>query len=511
MRTLTMNGTLRKLALPGLLVAGAAGGMTLADVARDPLPDLDAQAAPAAQAAVATADGLSSAFRSASSTALPAVVHVRVQQDARSVRAQVPPEIRGTPWEDMFRGQGGQGMPRSGSGSGFIISPDGYILTNNHVVEGADRVQVVLADRREFTARVIGRDPNTDVAVIKVDARNLPTARMGDADRLEVGDWVLALGYPLDLGQTTTAGIVSAKGRSLDIMRRNGAEAPLEHFIQTDAAINPGNSGGPLVDLQGRVVGINSAIASPTGFYSGYGFAVPVNLARRVAEDLMRDGRVHRPMIGVEIRDATSADAEVFRLPAPSGAVVAGEPRGPAARAGLRLGDVIVSLDGQAVGGSGDLMEMVMRKRPGDRVVLDVIRYGDRRRVELRLEEYAAATAANGAEADPRRPAGEDARVEEAAEPGKLGFRAQRVTPEIAQQLRMRQADGVVVSEVDPSGPAAMALAPGMVVERVNGREVRTLDDLRAAADAVRPGQAVSVQVRMPDGRETIINYRARS
>ncbi len=509
-----MNRTLRKLALPGVLLAGTAEGMTLADVARDPLPDLDAQSAPAA-AAVATADGLSSAFRSASSTALPAVVHVRVAQDARAVRgAQVPEEFRGTPFEDMFRGHGGggQGMPRSGSGSGFIISPDGYILTNNHVVEGADRVNVIMGDKREFTARVIGRDPNTDVAVIKVDARDLPVARMGDADRLEVGDWVLALGYPLDLGQTTTAGIVSAKGRSIGIFGRNGAEAPLEHFIQTDAAINPGNSGGPLVDLQGRVIGINSAIASPTGFYSGYGFAVPINMARRVAEDLMRDGRVHRPMIGVEIRDATSADAEVFRLPSPDGAVVAAEPRGPAARAGLKLGDVIVKLDGQAVRGSGELMEMVMRKRPGDRVALEVVRYGDRRRVELRLEEYTTTAAAGAGERDSRRPAVlEDRREAEVVEPGKLGFRAEGVTPEIAQQLRMDRAEGVVVSEVDPSGPAAGALGRGMVVERVNGREVRSLDDLRTAADAVRPGQAVSVQVRLQNGRETIINYRARS
>jgi serine protease Do len=506
---MTMNGTLRKLALPGLLVAGAAGGATLADVARDPLPDLRAQAAPAAAAAVATADGLSSAFRTASSTALPAVVHVTVQQDGRQV-SQVPPEIRGTPWEDMFRGQGGG--PRSGSGSGFIISPDGYILTNNHVVEGADRVTVVLADKREFTARVIGRDPNTDVAVIKVDARNLPTARMGDADALEVGDWVLALGYPLDLGQTTTAGIVSAKGRSIGIMGRSGAEAPLEHFIQTDAAINPGNSGGPLVDLQGRVIGINSAIASPTGFYSGYGFAVPVNLARRVAEDLMRDGRVHRPMIGVEIRDATSADAEVFRLPSPDGAVVSAEPRGPAARAGLRMGDVIVGIDGEAVPGSGELMESVMRRHPGDRVALDVIRYGDRRRVELRLEEYQAAGEAEQGR-DERRPDRGRPDVEEVSSvaPGKLGFRAESLTPDIARELRVNRESGVVVSEVDESGPAAQALARGMVVERVNGREVRSLDDLRAAAEAVRPGQAVSVQVTLPGGRQTIINYRARS
>ena len=506
-----MNGTLRKLALPGVLVAGAASAMTLADVIRDPLPDLDAQSAPAA-AAVATADGLSSAFRSASSTALPAVVHVRVAQDARSVRSQVPEELRGTPWEDMFRGQGGQRMqqmPRSGSGTGFIISPDGYILTNNHVVDGADRVTVIMGDKREFTARVIGRDPNTDVAVIKVDAKDLPVARLGDADRLEVGDWVLALGYPLDLGQTTTAGIVSAKGRSIGIMSRSGAEAPLEHFIQTDAAINPGNSGGPLVDLQGRVVGLNSAIASPTGFYSGYGFAVPINTARRVAEDLMRDGRVHRPMIGVEIRDATSADAEVFRLPSPDGAVVAAEPRAAAARAGLRMGDVIVQLDGQPVRGSGELMEMVMRKRPGDKVALEIVRYGERRSVELRLEEYARTASAAQADEGGREPAVLEDRA--AAEPGKLGFSARVVTPEIARQLELSETGGVVVTDVDPSGPAATALGRGMVVRRVNGRPVQSLEDLQGAADAVRPGQAVSLQVRLPDGRETIINYRARS
>jgi serine protease Do len=505
-----MNRTLRKLALPGVLVAGTAAGMTLADVARDPLPDLDAQSA-APAAAVASANNLSGAFRAASSAAMPGVVHVQVTQSTRSASSQVPPELRGTPWEDMYRGRGG-GAPRAGSGSGFIISPDGYILTNNHVVEGADRVNVILSDKREFEARVVGRDPNTDIAVVKVDARNLPTVRLGDADALEVGDWVLALGYPLDLGQTTTAGIVSAKGRRLDIMRRNGAEAPLEHFIQTDAAINPGNSGGPLVDLQGRVVGINSAIASPTGFYSGYGFAVPVNLARRVAEDLMRDGRVHRPMIGVEIRDATSADAEVFRLPSPNGAVVSAEPRGPAAGAGLRLGDVIVAVDRQAVGGSGDLMEMVMRKRPGDRVALDVIRYGQRSRVELRLEEYQAD--ARRAGSDERRGAAEEPRAEavaSAAEPGKLGFRAETVTPEIAEELGMERAEGVVVSAVDGGGPAADRLVRGMVVRRVNGRPVRSLDELREAADAVRPGQAVSVQVRLQDGRETIINYRARS
>src|SRR5690606_14965002 len=216
-----------------------------------------------------------------------------------------------------------------GSGSGFIISRDGYVLTNNHVVESANRVTVTLTDNREFEAEVVGRDPNTDVAVLKIDAQDLPAVRLGDSDGLEVGDWVLALGYPMSLGETVTAGIVSAKGRSIGIMQKNdGASAPLEHFIQTDAAINPGNSGGPLINLSGEVVGINSAIAAATGSYSGYGFAVPIQLAKRVADDLIRYGAVHRPRLGVMIGDVTPADVEVFRLPGSSGAVVKSEPEG---------------------------------------------------------------------------------------------------------------------------------------------------------------------------------------
>ena len=488
-----MNGTLRKLAVPGLLVAGAAGGLTLADVARDPVPVLGAQSAP--DASVAAAQGLSGAFRAASSGARASVVHVRVVSSARTASVQqVPPELRGTPFEDMFRGRGQ--APRAGAGSGFIISEDGYILTNNHVVEGADRVMVVLGDRREYEARVVGGDPNTDVAVVKVEATGLPVARLGDADQMEVGDWVLALGYPMDLGHTVTAGIVSAKGRSIGIFGRNGAEAPIEHFIQTDAAINPGNSGGPLVDLNGRVVGVNSAIASPTGLYSGYGFAVPINLARRVAEDLIRDGRVNRPMIGVEIRDATQADAEVFRLPSAEGAVVTAEPRGPAARAGLRMGDVIVAIDGTAVRGSGELMDQVMRKRPGERVSLDVVRYGERRRAEVRLEQFAAPQAAAPAAAPRRTPAAGVRREE----PGRLGFRAREVGG---------ANPGVAVAEVDPAGPAAGLLAPGMVVKRIDGREVGTLEELGAAAERVKPGAAVSLHIVLDDGRERIVNYRA--
>jgi serine protease Do len=504
-----MNPIVRKLTLPTTLVVGLGAGLTLADAAQNPLPDLQAQSSgPLASAPTApvvrgapSADALSSAFRAASSAALPAVVFIQVESAGRQVNAQIPPEMRGTPFEDFFRGPQRSG-PSQSSGSGFIVSQDGYVITNNHVVENASRVKVIMNDRRELDARVVGRDANTDIAVLKVDARNLPVVRLGASDALETGDWVLALGYPLTLGQTTTAGIVSAKGRSLGIMGRNtGATSPLEHFIQTDAAINPGNSGGPLVDLQGRVVGVNSAIASPTGYYSGYGFAVPIDLAKRVADDLIRYGVVHRPMLGVEIRDAAAADAEVFGLRAPEGAVIASEPKAGARDAGLRLGDVIVAVDGGVVRNTGDLMEQVMRKQPGDEVVLDVIRYGRRERAKVKLTSFDTPRA--------QRAAAPAAAPDDARE--RLGFEAAPVTPQIAQQLRMPAAEGVVVTGVDPSGPSASQLMPGFRVERFNGRDIGTIADLRSAMQSVRPGAVVSMVGRRPDGTQTIVNFRARS
>jgi serine protease Do len=497
-----MKTQLRKLVVPGILAAGIGAGATLADVMKDPIP---AAAAQAARSVVAPADpgsaaGLSTAFRAASHAAISAVVQVRTEVSGRTVSQQIPPELRGTPFEEMFGGRM-RTPPQSGSGSGFIIDANGYVVTNNHVVEGASRIRVVLNDKREFDARVVGRDPNTDIAVLKVDARGLPTVQLGNSDQLDTGDWVLALGYPLQLGQTTTAGIVSAKGRSIGIMAgTDGANAPLEHYIQTDAAINPGNSGGPLVDLQGRVVGVNSAIASPTGYYSGYGFAVPINLARRVADDLVKYGVVHRPMLGVEIRDATTADAEVFRLPSPDGAVVASEPKGAAREAGMQMGDVIVALDGQPVASGGDLMEAVMRHAPGDAVKVDYVRYGARRSATLRLTQMdAARTVARDAGAP-----------DEGSAADKVGFSAMQVTPEVAAQLRMPSARGVVVTGVDPAGPAAQQVYRGLVIERLNGREIETVADLRAAIDALRPDQVVSINGRRPDGAATIVNFRAR-
>src|SRR4051812_36435497 len=392
-----MHTQLRKLAVPAVLAAAVGAGATLAGTFDAPVPPAHAQQAQPATSLAAAAGspaGLSTAFRAASRAAIDAVVQVRTEIASRTVAQQIPPELKGTPFEGMFGGGMMRTPPQAASGSGFIIDAAGYVVTNNHVVDGASHITVVLNDKREYSARVVGRDPNTDIAVLKIEARGPPPARLGDSEGLDTGDWVLALGSPLQLEQTTTAGIVSAKGRSIGIMdRSNGANAPLEHYIQTDAAINPGNSGGPLVDLQGRVIGVNSAIASPTGYYSGYGFAVPINLARRVTDDLIRYGEVHRPMMGVEIRDATPADAEVFRLPSPDGAVVASEPKGAAQGAGLQLGDVIVALDGQPVRSRGDLMESVMRREPGDQVKVDYIRYGSRRSATLRLTQMQGAPA----------------------------------------------------------------------------------------------------------------------
>lgn len=493
-----MKPTLRKWVLPVALAAGLGGAATAFEAVRVSIQDADAQIA--APPVAATPQTLAGAFRAASSRAMPGVVYVQVESTPRAVRnSQVPDQFRGTPYEDFFlRPQVPQG-PRQGSGSGFILTPDGYILTNNHVVDGATRVSVTLTDRREFDARVIGRDPNTDVAVLKIDGANLPTASLGASDNLQIGDWVLALGYPLSLGETATAGIVSAKGRSINILRQNkDAAAPVEHFIQTDAAINPGNSGGPLVDLEGRVIGINTAIASPTGFYSGYGFAVPIELAKRVADDLIQHGVVRRPRLGVQIADATPADVEVFRLRDARGSVVKSVVPGPASDAGVRLGDVIVALNAQPIKDTGDLMERVARLQPGERVVLDLVRYGEPHRVQVKLGQFETGPVQTAAVAQ-----------QDADAVARLGFQAAQLTPQLARQLELDVTPGVVVTGVDAMGPAPRALV-GFRIDRLNGREIRTVDDLRDAAARLKPGQTVSLLGRLADGTETIVNYRLR-
>ena len=333
-------------------------------------------------------------FSTAAEAVTPMVVHIRTTM-TRTVRQQQVPDIFREFFGDEFGN--GQRQPRrqqgQASGSGVIISKDGYIVTNNHVVQDADEVEVIMTDKRSFKAKVIGTDPLTDLAVIKVDANNLPAITLGDSDALKLGEWVLAVGYPLDLESTVTAGIVSAKGRRIGILDQNISktdakpDSPVEAFIQTDAAINPGNSGGALVNLRGELVGINSAIASATGYYSGYGFAVPVSLVKKVSADLLKYGNVQRGYIGILPIELNSTIAKEKNAKVGRGIYVDQVvEKGAAEAAGLKKGDIIVKMDGQPLDSDAQMREIIGRRRPGDIVNVTVNRDGSERdfKVELR-------------------------------------------------------------------------------------------------------------------------------
>jgi serine protease Do len=446
----------------------------------------------------ASAAGLSTAFRGAASIALPAVVQIRVVAQREGQRGGNPFRFPGFNEDQPRRAEG--------TGSGFIIDAAGHILTNYHVVQGAERVDVVLVNGRDYAAEVVGGDPNTDIAVIRIVPRNgeeFPISQIGDSDALRVGDWVLALGNPLGLEFTVTAGIVSAKSRNIRILQ-NEAGTQLEAFIQTDAAINPGNSGGPMVDLLGRVVGINTAISSQTGFFAGAGFAIPINLARKVAGDLIRHGVVHRPRLGVEIRDVAAPDAEVFNLPSVSGALIVTTPGDIAGRAGLQMGDVIRSVEETPIRNVSELQARVALFSPGDRIRVGYVRYGEAREAAVELGAFEATR---------------ENRPTPAARPtsgaGLLGF-AVRPTP--AEQLRLpgwRSEWTVVIDEVDPNGAAAQQFGPGAALLRINGRDVSSPRDVERLAGALRPGDVVSIVIAAtPSPREPpqprIVNYRVR-
>ncbi|HSU15750.1 trypsin-like peptidase domain-containing protein [Longimicrobium sp.] len=447
---------------------------------------------------------LSDAFISIAESVTPAVVSIDTEREPRrggggDEDSQIPEEFR-----RMFPGiRPDQNAPQESRGSGFIISPDGYILTNNHVVEGADKIDVVLQDNRHLHATVVGRDPLTDIAVIKVSASGLPTVRLGSSENARIGEWVLAIGNPLDLGTTVTSGIISAKGRGLGIIgQTSGSRWAIEDFIQTDAPINPGNSGGPLVNLRGEVVGVNSAIASRTGFYSGYGFAVPVDLARRISDDLIRYHEVRRPALGVQITEVTPEDAEVFRLERIQGVVAQDfTPSSPAERAGMRQGDVIVAVDGKPIQRVGQFQRVIAGYHPGDQVTLDVIRYGQRRQLKVTLIQ---------AQTDSTRRVAQDDRPAAApdAEGGKLGVAVGPLTADVARRLGYTTAGGLVVTDVQPYGPGARGgLQEGMRIVAVDGQAVNDVAAFRAAMARKRAGDIVSLQVQAGQQR-SILNVR---
>jgi serine protease Do len=433
---------------------------------------------------------LSDAFAAVAERVRPSVVYV--SSERTETRSQVPPGF-----EQFFGRQRPQ--IQKGTGSGFIVSADGYILTNNHVVEGASTVMVRLLDRREFTAKVIGSDANTDIAVIKIDARNLTPIALGNSDAARIGEWVLAIGNPLGdaLAFTVTSGIVSAKGRVL-----GAGDRSIQDFIQTDAAINPGNSGGPLVNVRGEVIGINSAIASETGFYSGYGFAIPINLAQVVMNQLISGGRVHRAALGISVSTATKEDAEYAGLPEIAGVRIENfQANSPAERAGLEVGDIIVKVDGKPLQYTAQLQQAVGFRKPGETVEVEVARKGGvHKTFSVRLVPMDE-TVARTADGDQQPESGQDDKPE-GSELGMLGATVAPISQDVRQSYELpASVTGLVVTSVDPTGPAAESLigadergGPDIIVS-VEGKPVRTESDLQAALRQVGPGKIATLRI----------------
>jgi serine protease Do len=434
---------------------------------------------------------------------IPAVVSVnntRIETPSSDTRSD-------DPFFQFFFGEPGspdqrQRPPQRGvsSGSGFLITPDGYILTNNHVVEGATKLEVTLDDGAKFTAEVIGTDPIIDLALIKIDAgdRVLPTLPLGDSDALRVGEWVIAIGNPLELEHTVTVGVVSAKGRSVNIGSTIG---PLARFIQTDAAINFGNSGGPLLDGRGRVIGINSAILRNGGPFNsplieGIGFALPINAAWDAAQQLRESGAVKRGFLGVTMNTRPIDDRarDYYGLPDAKGVLIQGvTPGGPADKGGVKRGDIIRKVDGEAVEDNEDLLARVAGKRPGEKVRLEIFRNGETVKTDVVLAVRPADPAASG-------PIDVPGPVPDAEEPISFGFRVGAIDERMRRHTGADESVvGVMILEVDPESDAAeQGLVPGLIVQAVNDRSVGDLAEWRRATKGVEPGDVVKLELWLP-------------
>ena len=469
------------------VIGGAVGAITVnhnnataqsaAAVAAAPAP---VQAPPVAAGAPAATVTLPDFTRIASQHGK-AVVNIRVVGTTKTSMRGGPQIDPNDPFYEFFRRfqgpqspRGGGDVPVFGAGSGFIVSPDGVILTNAHVVQGADEVMVKLADRREYRAKVLGSDPKTDVAVLKIDAKNLPVVPIGTSRSLQVGEWVLAIGSPFGLESTVTAGVVSATGRNLG----NESAVP---FIQTDVAINPGNSGGPLFNTRGEVVGINSQIYSQTGGYMGMSFAIPMDVAVRIKDQIVATGKVQHAKLGVSIQEVNQGFADSFNLASPEGALIANVERGsPADRAGLKAGDVVRKVNGQTIVGSADLPGMLAVSKPGDKVALDVWRDGK----IVRLN----ATLANISDKPERAEREEIATLDKGA---KLGLALRPLEP--IEQRQSGISSGLVIED---AGGAAIAagVQPGDVLLSVNGKPVSTVAQVRDMVNKSTKSVALLIQ-----------------
>ncbi len=455
---------------------------------------------------IAMLDRAAKGFSAVVKQAGPAVVYISVEKTSKVFggrSTQDPSDMFDDPFFQRFFGAPspqqrtpGQQFKEHGAGSGFIISKDGLILTNNHVVAEADTIKVRLADKREFTAEVVGVDPQSDVALIKINGSNLPTLPLGDSDKLEVGEWVIAIGSPFELSQTVTVGVVSAKGRS-----RMGIN-DYENFIQTDAAINPGNSGGPLLNIYGRVIGINSALFSRSGGYMGIGFAIPINMAKSIEKQLRQNGRVSRGWLGVVIQDMDEDLALSFGLDKAEGILVSEVAEAsPAEKAGIEQGDIILRLNKIKLQNVDDLRNRVAMTTPGSKVKLQIIRDGRPKKIVIIIKEqpsdYTQKTRLTQSKGKGKK---HDSRL------GKMGIELQDLTPELAERFGYQMNQGILVADVVRDSPASrVGLKPGQLIEEVNKARVHKLADLKQAFKKAKNPKQILLRVRADEYSQYVV------
>jgi Do/DeqQ family serine protease len=410
-------------------------------------------------------------FSPAADAATPATVHIKTKA-TRTVSNNLP---RNNPFGDLFPdlddffGDKYRSIPQMASGSGAVISEDGYIVTNNHVVDGADDITVTLNNKKSFKAKLVASDPSSDLAVIKIEAKNLPFLLYGNSDEVKVGQWVLAVGYPLTLETTVTAGIVSAKGRTLDINRRQ-SDNPVESFIQTDAAVNPGNSGGPLISTDGKLIGINSAIASPTGAYAGYSFTIPVNIVKKIVSDLIKFGTVQRAYLGIEYpKDNLSDDEKKQNGIKDDGGVYVMVVRegGAALAAGIRKGDVITKINGTPIVSGADLIGQIATYRPGDKITLTYQRDGKETTTSILLKNKSGSTD-----------------VVKNSVLDKLGAELEGLSKDDAKELGIK--GGVIVKSISNNRGllSKVRIQEGYVIIKANNKEINNVEDLRKVLES---------------------------
>ncbi|MGE4559264.1 MAG: DegQ family serine endoprotease [Desulfobulbus sp.] len=445
-------------------------------------------------------DRSAKAFASVVRKAGPAVVHVAVEKEKTAGgQGQNPLDFFNDPFFERFFGpqfrhprmnpkKEKRTYKQQAAGSGFIIGGDGFILTNNHVVADADKITVRLADKREFQAKVIGADPQSDVALIKIDAKNLPVLPLGNSDALEVGEWVIAIGNPFELNQTVTVGVVSAKGRN-----RMGI-TDYENFIQTDAAINPGNSGGPLLNIRGEAVGMNTAIFSRSGGYMGIGFAIPINMAKNIEQQLRKNGKVARGWLGVMIQDVNEDLAKSFGGEVGGALISEVTDQSPAKKSGLLQGDIVTGINGETIADVGDLRNKIAMTPPNTDITLQVLRDGKKKELVVTVGEQPADMSAFTKKAG------------SGADLGAFGLSLQDLTQELADQFGYKKDQGVLIADVEADSPAAeLGIQSGMLIEEVNRIRVHDLKELRSAFKKSDNNKQVLLRIRSGEHSQYVV------